>query len=164
MVLDISSCPFGTVGVYGTGGIEFMSPLNKRLVSAAVAVLTATSALSAPKPLAKHVEQEQKSDAEKNDCVLVAFELMTRLVKDGVNWTKMVGFMYAVNGKPVKLGHCFVLWKMQGDSKILVSDVSGTFQLDTALNDLDSIRDSLAAKLSEKSGVMIEITKIQFVE
>jgi hypothetical protein len=120
-----------------------------------------THVLSVWKPEPFKLAFAKKSGPSPKDCAVVATENLVRLQKVA-HWARAIAFFYAVNGTPAG-GHAMVVWKIYPDSKVLVIDVSGTFEIETTSEDVTEVAKAMAAKLTEKFDVPVTIIKPQFI-
>jgi hypothetical protein len=95
-----------------------------------------------------------------NDCMITATELLHRLASASA-WSNIVMFQLSVNGVR-QFGHGMAVWKIAGNSKVLVADASGTFELETTSTALADITNALQKRFSRAYGQPVTLSGERF--
>ena len=102
-----------------------------------------------PRPLPGGEEKPAK-----NDCMIVATELLHRL-SPASSWSRILTFKYTVNEYRASSGHALTVWKLSQDGKVFAADGNGTLELDTTSEQCSDVLAALSFKYTENWGANV---------
>jgi hypothetical protein len=122
--------------------------------SSAIDVAAAYDLPTTPKPQPDHAPEIAPADPTRTpaDCGIIAGQAHDRIKKFAA-WSQIVGLNWLLpDGKPS--AHAAVFYKYQADGNVFYYDEGGTLELDTASQDLDTIKTALQTKIGKQRTVL----------
>jgi hypothetical protein len=93
--------------------------------------------------------------------MIIATELLHRLAPAS-SWANILEFQYSINGVQAPTGHAVAVWKIKGDSNVIVADDDGSYNLTTTSTALPDVIEALEAKLSSAAGVLVSLSHARY--